>query len=131
MSAEHPFESSPHSATTDGITVSPSLDLVAEAAQVPAEATLVDRRVVRLSLLAIGLGAVAAGTSVVLMRLIALITNLAFYQQLSLNVVPPAGNQLGVWVIVVPVVGALVIGFMSRYGSKAIRGHGIGASAHQ
>jgi chloride channel protein, CIC family len=131
MSAEHPFESSPHSATTDGITVSPSLDLVAEAAQVPAEATLVDRRVVRLSLLAIGLGAVAAGTSVVLMRLIALITNLAFYQQLSLNVVPPAGNQLGVWVIVVPVVGALVIGFMARYGSKAIRGHGIPEAMEQ
>jgi chloride channel protein, CIC family len=131
MTAEHPFESSPHSATTDGLTVSPALDLVAEAAQVPLEATLVDRRVIKLSLMAIMLGAVAAGTSVVLMRLIALITNFAFYQHISFDFVPPAGNQLGIWVVGVPIVGGLIVGFLARYGSKAIRGHGIPEAMEQ
>ncbi len=34
-------------------------------------------------------------------------------------------NNLGWWVLVVPVVGGVIVGFMARYGSKAIRGHGI------
>ena len=35
------------------------------------------------------------------------------------------GHHLGPFVIVVPVVGALIIGLMARYGSERIRGHGI------
>ena len=37
----------------------------------------------------------------------------------------PVGHQLGLGVVFVPVVGALVIGLMARYGSERIRGHGI------
>ncbi|TAJ25147.1 MAG: chloride channel protein, partial [Planctomycetota bacterium] len=59
------------------------------------------------------------------MLLIAGITNLAFYGRWSLDWVGPAGHQLGAWVVLVPVAGALVIGVMARYGSAAIRGHGI------
>jgi chloride channel protein, CIC family len=131
MAADQPLESSPHSATTDGLTVSPALDLVAEAAHVPAEVALVDGHVVRISLLAIAVGAVAAGASVLLLRLIALITNIAFFQHVSLAEVPPAANQLGGWVVVVPVIGALIVGFIARYGSKAIRGHGIPEAMEQ
>jgi H+/Cl- antiporter ClcA len=32
---------------------------------------------------------------------------------------------LGAWSILVPVIGALIIGLMARYGSERIRGHGI------
>lgn len=39
--------------------------------------------------------------------------------------VSPAGNHLGVFGVLVPVVGALIIGVMARYGSERIRGHGI------
>jgi len=39
--------------------------------------------------------------------------------------VSPAGTHLGVIVILVPVAGAIIIGFMARYGSERIRGHGI------
>ena len=35
------------------------------------------------------------------------------------------GNHLGIYAVFVPVVGALVIGVMARYGSERIRGHGI------
>src|ERR1700722_17879486 len=37
----------------------------------------------------------------------------------------PATNTLGWWVVVMPVVGGLIIGLIARYGSEAIRGHGI------
>ena len=35
------------------------------------------------------------------------------------------GNHLGVWEVLVPVAGAIIIGFIARYGSERIRGHGI------
>lgn len=65
------------------------------------------------------------------MRLIAFITNAAFYGRMSLQTVSPAENQLGWYVVAIPVVGAIVIGFMARYGSKAIRGHGIPEAMEQ
>ena len=60
-----------------------------------------------------------------LLRLIGLFTNLFFFQRWGTALVSPAGNHLGVFVILVPVVGALIIGLMARYGSERIRGHGI------
>src|SRR5262249_44791017 len=105
--------------------LSPALDLVTEAAQVPSEPAIVDGRVIRISLLAILLGAIAAGVAGVFIRLIALVTNLAFFHTLTTEPSQPANNQLGLWVILVPIVGGLIVGFIARYGSKAIRGHGI------
>ena len=60
-----------------------------------------------------------------LVQLIYLITNLAFYQLFALHPVSPADHHLGLAVIIIPVIGGLIIGVMARYGSKAIRGHGI------
>jgi len=70
---------------------------------------------------AIVIGIIAKG----LVYLIDLITNLSFYGRFSVEQTSPAGNQLGVLVILVPVVGAVLVGFMARYGSRAIGGHGI------
>lgn len=66
-----------------------------------------------------------------LVQLINLITNVAFYQRLALIPVSPANHHLGLAVVVVPVIGALIIGVMARYGSKAIRGHGIPEAMEQ
>jgi len=82
-------------------------------------------RVAGLSFLAIGIGVVAAYVAFVLLRLIGLFTNLFFFQRWSTALVSPAANRLGVWEILVPVGGALIIGLMARYGSERIRGHGI------
>jgi CIC family chloride channel protein len=131
MATDDPFEVSPRSATTDGLTVSPALDFVVEAAHVPPEATLVDRRILLISSLAVFLGVASAAASVVLVRLIAVITNIAFFQQFSFAETSPADNRLGLLVIVVPIVGAVIIGFMARYGSRAIRGHGIPEAMEQ
>ncbi|MBS1933965.1 MAG: chloride channel protein, partial [Bacteroidetes bacterium] len=60
-----------------------------------------------------------------LVLLIALITNISFYQKISLDITSPSGNHLGWFVIAVPIAGSVIVGLMARFGSKAIRGHGI------
>jgi H+/Cl- antiporter ClcA len=52
-------------------------------------------------------------------------TNLFFFQRFSTALVSPADHTLGWMVVIVPVIGALIIGVMARYGSERIRGHGI------
>lgn len=87
--------------------------------------SLVDRRVLFLCGLAVLIAAAAAGVAQLLTALIGLITNIAFYGRWSAAFTSPAGNHLGYGVVLVPVVGGVIVGFMARYGSRAIRGHGI------
>ena len=82
-------------------------------------------RVVPIALIAVGIGVLSAFVALALLRLIGLFTNLFFYQRWDFALVSPANNRLGVFEIFVPVVGALIIGLMARYGSERIRGHGI------
>lgn len=82
-------------------------------------------RVIPISLLAIAVGLVSTGVAWCLLRLIGLITNIAYFHRVSSSFVSPAGNQLGVYAVVVPIAGSLIVGFMARYGSERIRGHGI------
>ncbi len=84
-----------------------------------------DFRVLLLSGMALVIGVVSAVVAKVLIWLIAVITNLAFFQRFSDAPVTPQEAHLGLWVIPIPVIGALIIGLMARYGSPKIRGHGI------
>src|SRR5690606_29091308 len=59
------------------------------------------------------------------------ISNVAFYGRWSVENVSPAEHSLGPWVVVVPVVGGLLVGLMARWGSRAIRGHGIPEAMEQ
>jgi CIC family chloride channel protein len=43
----------------------------------------------------------------------------------------PAGSSLGIFIILVPVAGGIIVGLMAMYGSKAIRGHGIPEAMEQ
>jgi H+/Cl- antiporter ClcA len=81
--------------------------------------------ILRLVPLAVGIGALAAGVALALLDMIGFVTNLAYYQRLSVTLVSPAANTLGVVAVVIPVVGGLVVGLMARFGSEQIRGHGI------
>jgi H+/Cl- antiporter ClcA/predicted transcriptional regulator len=81
--------------------------------------------VVPITLLAAGIGIFSAFVALALLKLIGLFTNLFFFQRVSTALVSPAGNKLGWLEIFVPMIGGLVIGFMARYGSERIRGHGI------
>lgn len=85
----------------------------------------VNKRIVYLSIQAV-INAVVIGLfAKALVALIMLVTNIAFYGMFSFEPASPAGNQLGWLVVLVPVAGSLLVGIMARYGSKAIRGHGI------
>ena len=120
-----PHDSASAASTTGGIPVAPSLGPAIEQLHLP-DATEENRgRVVYVSLLAIGAAIAAAFAAEVLVRVIALATNLAFYGRVSFDAVSPAHNHLGLGVIGVPVLGGIVVGLMARYGSAAIRGHGI------
>ncbi len=81
--------------------------------------------VVPISLAAVAIGLLSACVALALLRLIGLFTNLFFFQRWDFALVSPAGNRLGAVEILVPVAGALIVGFMARYGSDRIRGHGI------
>jgi chloride channel protein, CIC family len=85
----------------------------------------VDRRVWLISGLAIIVGVGGAALAVILLRAIALATNLFYYHRFSLAMVGPAGSPLGYWMVIVPVIGGIIVGIMARYGSDKIRGHGI------
>src|SRR5580704_3029167 len=82
-------------------------------------------RLLPISGLALVIGVVASFVALALLRLIGLFTNLFYYGRWSTALVSPAGNHLGIFSVLVPVGGALIIGLMARYGSERIRGHGI------
>jgi H+/Cl- antiporter ClcA len=57
--------------------------------------------------------------------MIGFVTNLLYYQRLSVHLVSPFGNTLGPIAVIIPVGGGLIVGLMARFGSEQIRGHGI------
>lgn len=82
-------------------------------------------RVLLISAAALVVGLISTLAAYALTWLISVITHLAFYQRWSALPATPQGHHLGVWVIIVPVIGAVIIGLMARFGSEKIRGHGI------
>jgi H+/Cl- antiporter ClcA len=82
-------------------------------------------RVIPISLMAIVIGVISAYVAWLLLKLIGFFTNLFYYHRFDTTFVSPADNHLGVYAITVPVIGALIVGVMARYGSERIRGHGI------
>src|SRR5579862_2191873 len=116
--------------TGEPIPVAPSMDLALAAART-AKADSRTGRVFLLSGLAIVVAALSAGAARILTGLIGLITNLVFYGRVSAAFSSPADNHLGALVIVIPVIGGLIVGIMARYGSPAIRGHGIPEAMEQ
>jgi hypothetical protein len=68
------------------------------------------------SLAAAVIGFLAGLIAFILYNLIGLFTNVAFYQRVVLHFRSPEANQLGPWVIVIPVVGGLIVGVMAKYG---------------
>lgn len=84
-----------------------------------------DKRLILLSLMAIVIGAISTIVAYVLVWLIAVITNFSFYQTFSSVFRSPEANNLGLMVIIIPVIGGLIIGLTAKYGSEKIRGHGI------
>jgi chloride channel protein, CIC family len=86
----------------------------------------IDQRTLFVAAWTVALGGAAGLAAQVLTRLIGLVTNVAFHGQLSAAFTSPAGTHRGPFALMfIPVVGALAVGVMARYGTAAIRGHGI------
>ena len=124
-------EASPPTSTTGLLPVSPSLEPVLVAARVPQVSNVVGPRVLFISALAVAVAFVAGVVARVLMAMIAFVTNLAFLGRFSLTPASPAQHHLGALVVGVPAIGGVIVGLMARYGSKAIRGHGIPEAMEQ
>jgi len=83
------------------------------------------RRLPLICALASLIGIIAAFAAYGLYSLITLASNAVFYHQWSLEHRDAAHHTLGLWVLVVPAMGGLLVGLMAKYGSPKIRGHGI------
>jgi len=88
-------------------------------------------RMLKVSAWAVVLGALMTGVAQFLLWLINVITSLAFFGEIGRVATSPVGNSLGLGVVVVPIVGGLIVGMMARFGSAAIRGHGIPEAMEQ
>ena len=97
----------------------------------PAAPATGHRAIVFISAMAILLGVAGGLVALALTHLIGFFTNLFFYGRISASFISPAGNRLGPLVIIIPVIGGLIVGIMARFGSKAIRGHGIPEAMEQ
>jgi H+/Cl- antiporter ClcA len=83
-------------------------------------------RTLFIAALALPVGAASALAALGLLRLIALITNLVFYQRLGSTLTAPGAQPHPWWLILgAPIAGGLVVGMMARFGSEKIRGHGM------
>ena len=71
------------------------------------------RRVIPISALAMVIGLLCAFVALALLRLIGLFTNLFYFGRWNTSLVSPAGNHLGIFSVLVPVAGALIIGVMA------------------
>ena len=82
-------------------------------------------RLIRMSILAVIIGILAGIAAEILDGMIGLVTNVAFYQRISTELISPLGSNSPLLLIFVPAIGGLIIGLMAKYGTPLVRGHGI------
>lgn len=86
---------------------------------------LTKRRIIILCLVAIAIGVFSTFVAKILLLSISFFTNLFWFQTFSLKSVDLAAHHFPFYYILVPVLGGLIVGLMAKFGSQAIRGHGI------
>jgi CIC family chloride channel protein len=89
------------------------------------------KRLLQISLLSISGALLISIIAKGLVLLINLVTNICFYGNFDFSFNSPANNHLGLWVIILPALGGILVGLMALFGSKAIRGHGIPEAMEQ
>jgi chloride channel protein, CIC family len=83
-------------------------------------------RTLTIAAIALPIGGASALAALGLLRLIALITNLVFFQRVATSLTSPGSGSHPWWLILgAPIAGGLVVGVMARFGSEKIRGHGM------
>ena len=113
------------------VPLAPALDTTLFDARMPRRFRPLDRRVLWIVAVAAVLAGVVGVVARLLTALIGLVTNLVYYGTVDATLRSPADHHLGAWAILLPVAGGLVVGVMARFGSRAIRGHGIPEAMEQ
>jgi len=114
-----------------GIPISPALKYVENNPPVPSKDTALKIRILRISCFSIVVAMAISLVAKFLVWLINIITNLSFYGTFTGTFHSPSANHLGLWVIIIPAIGGILVGLMALYGSAAIRGHGIPEAMEQ
>ncbi|QDK40462.1 chloride channel protein [Bacteriovorax stolpii] len=83
------------------------------------------RRMLILCLFASLIGAVSNLIAKILLWSIAFFTHLFWFHEISFKPIELVNHEFSPVYILVPIIGGLIVGLMARYGSQAIRGHGI------
>lgn len=84
-----------------------------------------DPRVLAIAGIAVVVASAGVLAGVLLLQLIKLATNVAYFGQFNFAEMKLQDSPLGPWAVLVPMAGSLIVGLMARYGSEKIRGHGI------
>jgi CIC family chloride channel protein len=83
-------------------------------------------RVLLLAAMAVVVGSMGVASAWVLLKLIEFVTGISYYGTASTqHGIIITLQWLGVWSVLVPIIGGIIVGLMARYGSEKIRGHGI------
>lgn len=114
-----------------GIPVSVSLNQTLENQNISLKVTKDKKRIIYISGLAVITACLISVIAKLLVNLINLFSNISFHGDFSFAYQSPATNTLGLWVIIIPAIGGVIVGLMALYGSKAIRGHGIPEAMEQ
>lgn len=113
------------------ILVAPSMQPSLSSSKMRGPTSYFTNRSMMISIIAVVLGVLGGLIAQILTAVIGLFTNLAFYGTFSFTFSSPKFNNLGLLVIIVPVIGGLIVGMIAKYGSTAIRGHGIPEAMEQ
>ncbi|CAN5322972.1 chloride channel protein [soil metagenome] len=114
-----------------GIPLAPSLNPTLEAEKFEPRKGENKKRILTISSIAFLIAVLVSFIAKFLIYLIDFFTNISFYGKFSFSHSTPASNSLGIFVIIIPAIGGIIVGLMALYGSKAIRGHGIPEAMEQ
>ncbi|MFD0749569.1 chloride channel protein [Mucilaginibacter calamicampi] len=114
-----------------GIPISPLLANMENSLSADNTMQLVKQRLLKICVLSVIVSVAISLIAKVLITLINIVTGVAFFGKFMTDYHSPAENHLGWWVVIIPAIGGLLVGFMALYGSKAIRGHGIPEAMEQ
>ena len=81
--------------------------------------------IIRICAFAVLVGLIAGFVAQGLLLLIQFFTNIFFYGKFSFAYNIPAHNHLGLWVMLIPPIGALLVGIMIHFWEPTLKGHGI------
>src|SRR5437868_9497674 len=106
----------PNYTEPSGIPVSISLDQEIFQENFSSSTTINKKRIFFISLLAVAIALCISFIARLLIYLINLFTNISFHHSFSFSASSPANNNYGLWVIIIPAIGGVIVGLMALYG---------------